>query len=185
MEEYSLKLDYYSLLNLHKALLEAKFNTMPDNKLISGSPLIASTYIQIRNLLIEGKKGGEWKVWFQLSNRPDRRRQDHIIYEDNQMLPCCGHFYVPDAKLENVTISGCGNGIDWTVRHSGKNVILTLENGTEETIPLEEYRQKVYRFVDKIEEYYKSCSPKKIPEDSFRRDGYVAFWNEWHRRRNA
>ena len=75
MEEYSLKLDYYSLLNLHKALLEAKFNTMPDNKLISGSPLIASTYIQIRNLLIEGKKGGEWKVWFQLSNRPDRRRQ--------------------------------------------------------------------------------------------------------------
>ena len=101
------------------------------------------------------------------------------------MLPCCGHFYVPDAKLENVTISGCGNGIDWTVRHSGKNVILTLENGTEETIQLEEYRQEVYRFVDKIEEYYKSCSPKKIPEDSFRRDGYVAFWNEWHRRRNA
>lgn len=111
--------------------------------------------------------------------------EDHIIYEDNQMPPCCGHFYVPDAKLENVTISGCGNGIDWTVRHSGKNVILTLENGTEETIQLEEYRQEVYRFVDKIEEYYKSCSPKKIPEDSFRRDGYVAFWNEWHRRRNA
>ena len=110
--------------------------------------------------------------------------EDHIIHEDNQMMPCCGHFYVPDAKLENVTISGCGNGIDWTVKHSGKNVVLTLENGRKETIPLEEYKQEVYRFVDKIEEYYKFCSPKKIPEDPFSRDGYIAFWNEWHRRRN-
>ena len=111
--------------------------------------------------------------------------EDHIIHEDNQMLPCCGHFYVPDAKLENVTISGCGNGIDWTVKHSGKDVVLTLESGREETIPLKAYKQEVYRFVDKIEEYYKTCLPKKIPEDSFSRDGYTAFWNEWHRRRNT
>ena len=110
--------------------------------------------------------------------------EDHIIHEDNQMMPCCGHFYVPDAKLENVTISGCGNGIDWTVKHSGKDVVLTLENGRKETIPLEEYKQEVYRLVDKIEEYYKLCSPKKLPEDSFSCDGYIAFWNEWHRRRN-
>ncbi len=48
--------------------------------------------------------------------------EDHIIHEDNQMLPCCGHFYIPDAKLENVIISGCNNGIDWTVRYSGKNM---------------------------------------------------------------
>lgn len=110
--------------------------------------------------------------------------ENHIIHEDNQMLPCCGHFYIPDAKLENVIISGCDNGIDWTVKHSGKDVVLTLENGREEIIPLAAYKQEVYRFADKIEEYYKSCSPKKIPEDSFSRDGYVAFWNEWHRRRN-
>ena len=111
--------------------------------------------------------------------------EDHIIHEDNQMLPCCGHFYIPDEKLENVIISGCDNGIDWTVRHSGKDVVLTLENGIEETIPLEEYRQEVYRFADKVEKYYKLCSLKTIPEDSFSRDGYIAFWNEWHRRRNV
>lgn len=110
--------------------------------------------------------------------------EDHIIHEDNQMLPCCGHFYVPDAKLENVIISGCNYGIDWTVKHNGTDVVLTLENGKEEIIPLEEYTQEVYQFVDKIEEFYKLCSPKKIPEDSFSRDGYIAFWNEWHRRRN-
>ena len=111
--------------------------------------------------------------------------ENHIIHEDNQMLPCCGHFYVPDAKLENVMISGCDNGIDWTVKHSGSDVILILENGTEVIVPLKEYRQEVYQFVDKIEHYYKSCSPKKIPEDKFSRDGYTAFWNEWHRRRNT
>ena len=111
--------------------------------------------------------------------------EDHIIHEDNQMLPCCGHFYIPDAKLENIVISGCDKGIDWTVRHNGSNVILTLENGTEVTIPLKKYRQEVYRFADKIENYYKSCSPKKLPEDKFDHDGYIAFWNEWHRRRNA
>lgn len=87
--------------------------------------------------------------------------ENHTIHEENQMLPCCGHFYVPDATLENVMISGCGNGIDWIVNHSGGNVILILENGTEVIVPLEEYQQEVYRFADKIENYYKSCSPKK------------------------
>lgn len=75
MDEYNLKLDYYGLLNLHKALLEAKFHTAPDNELIAGSPLIANMYIQIRDLLIASDKGSEWSNWFQLSNRLDRRHQ--------------------------------------------------------------------------------------------------------------
>ena len=111
--------------------------------------------------------------------------EDHILHEDNQMLPCCGHFYVPDEKLENVFISGCDNGTDWTVTHRGSSVILTLEDGTEAAVPLEEYRQEVFRFADRVEEYYKACSPKKLPEDEFRRSGYLTFWKEWHRRRRG
>ena len=111
--------------------------------------------------------------------------EEHIIYEDNQMLPCCGYLYVPDTNLENVTICGCPNGIDWTVKHSGGDVILILESGAEITIPLDEYRQEVYKFADKMEAYYKQCSPKNVPSDEFTRNGYIAFWNEWHRRRNA
>lgn len=111
--------------------------------------------------------------------------EEHIIHKDNQMLPCCGHFYIPDENLENVTICGCDEGIDWTVKHSAGDVILILESGTEITIPLEEYKQKVYKFADKIEDYYNLCSPKNVPSDEFERDGYIAFWNEWHRRRNA
>ncbi len=34
--------DYYILLNLHKALLEAKFHLEPDNVLVCSSPIIAN-----------------------------------------------------------------------------------------------------------------------------------------------
>ncbi len=79
MKEYDLKLDYDGLLNLHKALLEAKFHTTPENELVSGSPLVAKVYIQVRDLLMESDRGGQWKDWFQLRNRPDRRRQATIL----------------------------------------------------------------------------------------------------------
>ena len=79
MQEYTLKLDYYGLINLHKALLEAKFHTMPDNELVAGSPLIADLYIQVRDLLMESDTGSGWKDWFQLSNRPDRKEQAIIM----------------------------------------------------------------------------------------------------------
>ncbi|MCI8554157.1 MAG: hypothetical protein HFJ80_04340 [Clostridiales bacterium] len=99
MEEYSLKLDYYGLLNLHKALLEAKFHTAPDNKLISGSPIIANIYIQIRDLLIENDRENEWRDWFQLSNRLDRRNQAIFLMKK------CKHWSkaTPDKKCEIVS----------------------------------------------------------------------------------
>lgn len=79
MEEYNLKLDYYGLLNLHKALLEAKFHTTPDNEEVSGSPIVANLYIKVRDLLMESDKDSQWKEWFQLSNRLDRRKQAIIL----------------------------------------------------------------------------------------------------------
>ncbi len=73
MEQFHLQLDYYGLLNLHKALLEAKFHTNPENELISGSPLVAEVYAQVRELLIQNDETGQWQEWFQLKNRPDYR----------------------------------------------------------------------------------------------------------------
>ena len=32
---------------------------------------------------------------------------------------------------------------------------------------------------------YNSCPPREEHTDEFNRNGYVAFWNEWHRRRNS
>ena len=109
--------------------------------------------------------------------------ENHIIDEDNQMLPCCGFYIIPNDTLSNVTIGGCNDGIDWTVLHQGDSVLLITESGKETLIPLREYEQEVFRFADKVEAYYKSCSAKELPEEGFDRDGYIAFWNEWKQRR--
>ncbi len=110
--------------------------------------------------------------------------EDHIIFQDNQLLPCCGFYMIPNKELDNVTILGCPNGIDWSVVHHDDNsVTLELEDGTKEIIAMDEYKAEVCRFADSIESFYMSCSPKVIPEDTMTRDGYFAFWNEWHRRR--
>lgn len=108
--------------------------------------------------------------------------QDHRINEENQMLPCCGHFMIPDNDLTNVDIYGCPNGIDWTVLHDKDTIKLITESGRETVISLEEYQKEVFQFVDKIEDFYKKCSPKNLFNE-YDRDCYYAFWNEWHRRR--
>lgn len=75
MKTYELKLNDSELLNLHMALLEAKFHTSPENELVAGSPLVANIYIQVRDLLIESDSEGRWQDWFLLKNRLDRREQ--------------------------------------------------------------------------------------------------------------
>jgi len=84
MEEFILKLDYYGLLNLHKALLEAKFHPNPDNELVSGSPLVADVYRQVREQLLKSGKSAEWREWFQLKNRPDYRTRAVLRMKKNK-----------------------------------------------------------------------------------------------------
>ena len=100
-----------------------------------------------------------------------------------QMLPCCGFTYFPNDALDTVDICGCPNGIDWLSIHCNGSIKLITEVQKETIIDIETYRKKVHSFVDKIEDFYKKSSPKNIPKDSFDRDGYTAFWNEWRRRR--
>lgn len=109
--------------------------------------------------------------------------EDKIMSKgDLQMVPCCGHFLIANADLSKVTISGCDNGLDWSVVHQGDGVRLILPSGEETWVSLRDYRQQALRFADKVKCYYDSCLPKKIPEDEFDRNGYIAFWNEWRRR---
>ena len=109
--------------------------------------------------------------------------EDKVMSEnDIQMVPCCGNFLIANKDLSEVTISGCNDGLDWSVVHENGGVKLVLPSGEEEWVPLQEYQKEVIRFADRVEAYYKSCQPKHIPDDEFARNGYLAFWNEWHRR---
>ena len=110
--------------------------------------------------------------------------QDHKTGEENQMIPCCGHFMVANDDLTEVWISGCPYGTDWLVEQVSGGVKITTDSGKETFVPMDEYRAEVFRFADKVEAYYKACLPKK-PHDEFSRNGYTAFWNEWHRRRKG
>ncbi len=110
--------------------------------------------------------------------------KNHVAGEENQMLPCCGHLLLPNKELTEVEISGCPYGIDWSVEHVPGGVKLTTESGAVTFVPMEEYRETVFRFADIVEAFYQRSAPKK-PFDDFEKRGYTAFWNEWHRRRNA
>ena len=109
--------------------------------------------------------------------------EDKVMSEsDIQMVPCCGHFLIANQDLSEVTISGCDYGLDWSTEHEGDGVRITPTSGQSQWVDLPSYRQQVLQFAEKVEGYYCSCQPKKIPEDEFERNGYLAFWNEWHRR---
>lgn len=63
--------NYYELLNLHKALMEAKFHDNPDNEDIAGSPIIAEIMNNIVDVLTNidpHANNDEWETWRKLEN---------------------------------------------------------------------------------------------------------------------
>ena len=109
--------------------------------------------------------------------------EDHDWNNDSQMLPCCGHFLIPDHKTETVYISGCPNGIDWTVRHIAGAVELILEDGYTVPVPMGDYRREVLAFARKIEDFYDRSLPKDVDTLCLEDGAYPLFWKEWHRRK--
>ena len=103
---------------------------------------------------------------------------------DIQMIPCCGHFLIANKELTEVQISGCDKGTDWSTIHEGSAVRFVLSSGREEVVTLREYQYEVLDFAKSVKQFYDACTPKEIPEDEFKRNGYTAFWNEWQRRYN-
>lgn len=77
MNEIKLEIrDYYVLLNLHKALLEAKFHLNPDNVLVCSSPIIADLSNELVDILAklddlkDNKNIGKWDSWRKLGTQP-------------------------------------------------------------------------------------------------------------------
>ena len=107
-----------------------------------------------------------------------------MAYNDIEMIPCCGHFLVANKDLTEVFIIGCDTGTDWSTIHEGNSVRFVLPSGQEEVVTLREYQYEVLDFAKSVKKFYDACTPKEIPEDEFKRNGYIAFWNEWQRRYN-
>lgn len=76
MDEIKLEIrDYYVLLNLHKALLEAKFHLNPDNTLVCLSPIIADLSNELVDILAkmdehkDERNAGKWDSWRKLEGQ--------------------------------------------------------------------------------------------------------------------
>ncbi len=107
-----------------------------------------------------------------------------ITKTGEQMLPCCGHFMIPNETLDSVNNMGCINGIDYSVKRNKKNIVIKTENENEYIVPMDDYTSEVLKFAHLVEEYYKNSTPKVLPHDEWERNGYLAFWREWERRIN-
>lgn len=73
--------DYYELLNLNKALLEAKFNEFPNNEYITGSPIIAQICNEVVQLLSEKEGEDSWNEW--------RKWENHMELEARIIASIC------------------------------------------------------------------------------------------------
>jgi hypothetical protein len=114
--------------------------------------------------------------------------EDHIAVPPdpfgNQMLPADGFWMEVNERRDTVTNVTRPGGIDWSVTHEDGRIKVVTGSGKEAIVDLEAYREEVHGFADRIEAYYNACSPK-MPYDELDGNWYTAFWNEWHRRRNA
>lgn len=98
----------------------------------------------------------------------------------NQLVPCCGHFIIPNDNGENfVTIIGCPNGVDWKIKHVDKWVTFESIKGNTGQLSFEAYKRMIIHFTNEIETFYGDPKLKVIPEEEFDRLGFEQFWSEW------
>lgn len=95
--------DYYDLLNLHKALMEAKFCDEPNNTYVSASPIVARLHNELLEILINAdadkngiKVRGDWERWKTID---ESRREWKIGLERLKYESCWSKFNF-DEKVE-------------------------------------------------------------------------------------
>ena len=110
---------------------------------------------------------------------------DHLSGYEDHLLPCCGHFMFVDEKTDRLIISGCSQGLDWSVTHAGDTVRLKTDANTPIVISFEEYEAIAFKFADAVKSFYEKCTPKQPKEDDFENTAYERFWSDWGNLRNG
>ena len=138
-------------------------------------------YIRIGSEELSNKGSGSWALsatgLFLL-----RSLEQDCEFEQfgNQLVPCCGHFMIPDENGNNyVHIMGCPNGVDWKITHQNEEVIFESEKGSKGKLLFDGYKKMVLQFTDEIESFYGNPDDKIVEEDEFIKNGFRQFWAEW------
>jgi hypothetical protein len=83
---------------------------------------------------------------------------------------------------ENVVIVGCPAGIDFQVRHTREELILTFEDDRSFAVPDAVWKRSVCGFSDAVKQFYDSSSSKILPSDDEEAAGFRKFMREWEAR---
>ncbi|USL95202.1 hypothetical protein D1J36_007935 [Riemerella anatipestifer] len=141
-------------------------------------------YLRIGNEILSDVDSGSWCLSATGLYLLRTIKQDHCVGDfDNYLVPCCGHFMIPNEKTNCVMIYGCNTGIDWNIKHEKGMVELTTENGNRVVITFDYYVAQVIEFTDEIEKFYGDPSKKELPNDNFEQEGFRQFWIEWKKLR--
>ncbi len=107
--------------------------------------------------------------------------KDHYLNSpnDNQLIPCCGHFLIPSEDGTTVTVSGCPNGIDFTILKKDDTITICTKDEQTYTVPFDEYASAVIAYAKQIENFYKQNPPRRF-QNKFDKNGFSAFCNEWY-----
>ena len=143
-------------------------------------------YIRIGKEELSTKSSGSWTLsvagLYLLRSLEQDCKLDQF---SNQLIPCCGHFMIPNEGGENyVTITGCPNGVDWKIKHTNEEVIFESVNGTTGKLAFKDYKDIVIGFTNEIERFYGNPKDKIVPEEEFDKNGFNQFWAEWEELKN-
>lgn len=143
-------------------------------------------YLKIGDLIVSDFNTGDWTLSSTALSLLRTIEKNYVKDNySNQLLPCCGYFFIADDKQDGVIIQGCDTGIDWKIiQLNNSNIKHIFDNGYEITIDKEIYKSKVLEFADQVEQFFKDSKPKIIPTDDFDRKGYLTFWKEWRNLRD-
>lgn len=100
--------------------------------------------------------------------------ENRFMGAEEFLIPCCGNVIIPNEDKTSVSIIGCNKGIDFSIIHSGEDVIIITADNTKHRVPFADYKNAVLAFAKQVMEYYQTAPPREFYDD-YDRDIYKAF----------
>ena len=102
--------------------------------------LHGNVFIQIGDYVMDNGKEDQWTVSAGALRLLRSVVENHYAGNEEHLMPCCGHFMIPSDDLQTINISGCPNGIDFTVLHKDNTVELITDR-SRDIFSFDEYKK--------------------------------------------
>jgi hypothetical protein len=143
----------------------------------------SQVFMKIENKIVSDASLEDWTVSASAYYFIKSLKTNHDGKIEPQLIPCCGfNMYAVGVNNNELLISGCPNGINWTIKHSENKVVHQFEDGEIIETDFNEWRNVVCDFSDEVMKFYEVSLPK-IVDDYEDKKGFELFMKEWKRLR--